>query len=148
MNRFPPPSVTTLKISHGDTLIVKSRLNAGESRAAYARMIVEGPHGEPRIDRVRQGIAVVLAYLVDWSLVDGDGHVVVIRQQPEAVVMAALDALDTDSYLEIKDAIEMHDASVLAARLAEKNEPGGATESSAISPLPVAVTGDTNGSPS
>jgi hypothetical protein len=148
MSRFPPPAVTLLKISGGDTLTVKSRLNAGESRAAFARMMVEGSDGTLRVDRQAQAMALMLAYLVDWSLTDEAGHLVVIREQPIAVVEAAVEALDVDSYLEIKDAIEMHDVAVLQARTEEKKARTGASASPPTSPLPDAATGATNGSPS
>jgi hypothetical protein len=148
MSRFPPPTVKVLHISQGDTITVRTRLNAGESRVAYARMMRTGADGELVVDRTKQPLALILAYLVDWSLVDDAGQLVEIRRQPEEVVIAALDALDTDSYLEIKTAIEAHDLAILQARLELKKNPDGASESSAISPLPDAATGDTSGSPS
>jgi hypothetical protein len=146
MSRFPPPTVTVLHISEGDTITVRTRLNAGESRAAYARMIRTGPDGELQVDHSQQPLAIVLAYLVDWSLVDDTGAVVPIRNQPDAVVLAALDALDTDSYLEIKDAIQAHDLEILQTRLALKKTLSGENGSSATSPSPDAVTGGMSGS--
>jgi hypothetical protein len=147
MSRFPPPTVKVLHITNGDTITVRTRLNAGESRAAYAKMMRTTPDGDLVVDRTKQPLALILAYLVDWSLADDAGHLVEIRRQPEEVVIAALDALDTDSYLEIKGAIEEHDREILMARLEQKKSQDGASESSATSPLPDGATGDTNGSP-
>jgi hypothetical protein len=148
----------TLKISQGDTLTVKRRLNAGESRRAYERMMTTDPvecpkcgftsDGEPRIDRGKQGIATILAYLVDWSFTDDNDELVVIRDQPDAVVTAALDALDTESFLEVKSAIETHDIAMMRERIAEKNDQGGGNGSSVTLPSPVIVTGDMSGSES
>jgi hypothetical protein len=146
MSRFPPPALTTLKISNGDTLTVKRRLNAGESRAAFARMARTLADGSIEIDPLLRGITIITAYLVDWSLTDDTGQLVVIRDQPPPVVIAALDALDSESYLEIQNAIEAHDAELLRERNAEKNAPDGGNASSPISPLPDAAIGASSGS--
>jgi len=147
-SRFPPPSTKILHISKGDTLTVKARLNSGESRAAFARMAIELPDGTLKIDPLKRGLGICAAYLVDWSLTDPSGEVVPIRGASFDDIIAALDRLDPESFIEVKDAIEAHDVSILAARTAEKNDHDGASESSAISPSPDAVTGDMNGSAS
>jgi hypothetical protein len=146
MSRFVTPDVKVLKISQGDTLTVKRRLNAGEQRAAFARMAQAGVDGALRVNRLQVGISLVIAYLVDWSLTN-NGASVVIRDQPIEVVTAALDALDPDSYNEIKDAIEAHDVEVAKERERRKNSPDGANVLPVISPSLDVVTGDTNGSP-
>lgn len=148
MSRFVRPDVTKLKISGGDTLVVKRRLNAGEQRAAFARMATAAADGSLHVNRLQVGHAMVLAYLVDWSLTDDSGKVVEIRDRPIEAIEAALNALDSESYTEIKTAIEDHDAAIREAREQEKNGPDGANESSAISPSPVSVTGDMSGSAS
>lgn len=148
MSRFVPPAVKTLTISHGDTLTVKQRLNTGEQRAAFARMSMATANGDLKVNPLEMGIGLVVAYLVDWSLVDDHGRLVVIRDQPPEVVQAAVDALDPESFAEIKAAIQAHDAGVLEAREQEKNDQDGANGSSVISPSPGSVTGDTSGSSS
>ena len=81
-------------------MLIKKQLTAGEQREIFARMIkpmhasVSGaatPNGggdHLEIDTLQTGLSRVLAYLVDWSLVDGDGKPVVIRHQPIDVVTA------------------------------------------------------------
>jgi len=145
MSRFVKPETKILRISGGDTLTVKRRLNSGEKRAAFARMSESTPSGELRVNRLQVGVAMIVSYLMDWSLTDDNGVVVQIREQPPEVVTAALDALDDESYAEIRDAIELHDAETRTAREQEKNGLDGANGSSAISPSPVVAAGDTNG---
>jgi len=87
----------------------------------------------------------VTAFLVDWSLRDDTGKPVVIREQPIEVVEAALDALDPESFAEIKGAIEAHEIAMAAERAQEKNGQGGVIELPAISPSPESVAGATSG---
>jgi len=148
MSRFVTPDIKVLKISQGDTLTVKRRLNSGEQRAMFARMVMAGVDGTQHINHLQIGISKILAYLVDWSLVDKEGNLVVIRDQPVEVVTSALDGLDPDSYAEIRTAIEAHETATEAEADAIKNGKGGAIESSATSPSPDSSAGDTNGSES
>lgn len=138
MGRFVRPETVTLHISDGDTLVVKKRLNTGERRAMFAAMATEGEDGDLKLNRLKVGIATILAFLVDWSLRDDEGKPVVIRDQPADIIMAILDALDTDSFKEILDAIEGHERTMAAEREQEKNARRGGTESPATSPSLVA----------
>src|SRR5262245_17812206 len=146
MSRFVRPETSLLRISGGDTLTVKRRLNAGEQRRAFAKMSVQDAAGDLRVDRLQVGIAMVLAYLLDWTITDDNGAVVAIRDQPIDTVAAVLDDLEPESYEEIRDAIERHDAKTRAEREKEKNARDGASGSSATSPSPDGATGDMNGS--
>lgn len=147
-SRFVRPDTTTLRISQGDTLTVKRRLNAGEQRALFARMYIATVEGALKVNPLQSGLSLVLAYLIDWSLVDADGTRVAILDRPLVDVTATLDALDPDAFGEIKDAIEAHDDAVREARSIEKKRPAGETPSPSISPSPDAVAGATSGSPS
>src|SRR5687768_15086196 len=93
------PETATLHLSRGDWLLVKKHLTAGEQRAIFKRMMLFAD-GTPQIDPVQVGLSKVIGYLIDWSITDADDRPAVIRDQPEDVVAAALDALDTDSYTE------------------------------------------------
>ena len=146
MSRFVKPESKTLKISQGDTITVKRRLNSGEQRAAFARMAVAGLDGEMHVNRMEVGVSLMLAYLLDWSLTDDAGEPVVIRDEPPDVVLAVLNSLDPESFSEIKDAIELHDAAVREERERVRSFPDGASESKAISPSPAPADGDTSGS--
>ena len=130
MSRFVRPDVVTIKISQGDTLTVKRRLTSGERRASFARMYLAGADGRLKVNPLATGMALITAYLVDWSLVDDDGKLVVIRDQPVEAVTAALDALDQESFTEIKEAIEAHERDMNVEREAERAVPFGASASS------------------
>ena len=135
-SRFVRPDVDVLTISHGDTLTVKRRLNSGERRALFSAMYQETRAGLLRVNPMQVGVATVMAYLVDWSLRDESGQLVDIKGQPAVSVAAALDALDEESFLEIKGAIEAHEQRMTEERSAEKNATGGGSGSSATSPSP------------
>ncbi len=136
-SRFVRPDTKTLTLANGDTLLVKRRMNHGEQRDAFLRM---------RSNAVNAVDAMIVAYLLDWSLTDDDGRPIVIRDRPADEVQASLDNLDPDDFQEIKRAIEDHETAVMAERDAEKKQQGGEKESSATSPSPDAVAGATSGS--
>ena len=146
-SRFVRPDTTTLKISHGDTLTVKRRLNAGEQREVFAKMSRELDDGSLRSKPLEVGITLVIAYLVDWSLTDDDGTHVEIRGKSAVELRAVLDELEPDAFEEIRLAINAHVDAQATIRDAEKNGTGGGSESPATSPSLVAVTGATSGSP-
>jgi hypothetical protein len=132
-SRIRRPETLTLHISRGDWLLVKKHLTAGESRQVLSRMMTLGATG-PNIDPVLVGLSKMATYLLDWSITDADDKPIAIRDQPYETVTAALDALDYDSYLEIKDAIEAHEEAMTALREQEKKHRDGAHISSATSP--------------
>ena len=146
MSRFVRPEVVTLPISHGDTLTVNRRLNHGQQTAAYARMYLAGVDGAMKVNPIASGMALIIAYLLDWTLTDDAGHLVEIRDKPTEVIESALNALDQESFVEIKEAIEAHELAMATARAEEKKLQAGASASPATSPSPDAVTGATNGS--
>jgi len=139
------PDTTRLEISGGDWLLVKRRLNAGEQRRAYARVYREGADGKLQVDSLQTGLSLILSYLLDWSLVDEAGHVLTIRDEDDAVKMAALDAIDYDSFVEIKTAIEQHEKRNDAEAAAKKTTPPGESPSEPTSPSLVGAAGDTSG---
>jgi hypothetical protein len=141
MNRFVRPDTAIVTLANGDTLIVKCRLNTGETRALRAA-ILNGDATQTQADRA--AYAVVLAYLLDWTIND-NGRPVVIRDQPADVVRAVLDSLDYDSFVEIANAIHDHVQRQTAARAEEKKTATIGTPSSPISPLPSVAVGATNG---
>lgn len=135
MGNFARPDTVTLTITGGDTLVVKRRLSALDSRR------MRGMEKLPTLAEV----GVVMAYLVDWSLVDDQGARVPIQGDAFNPAMAnALDALDADRFDEIVAAVTAHVAAMTKEREAEKNNPGGANKSPVISPSPDIVTGPTS----
>lgn len=129
-SRVRRPDTDTIPISGGDVLTVKRYLTAGEFRqllrAAMRPMKIDAAtmaNGRDlafEIDPTEVGLATILAYLLDWTFTDFDGRPVVIRDQPPAVVRAALDAIDAESYAEVQAAIQTHDTAVRAFLAAEK----------------------------
>jgi hypothetical protein len=139
MSRFVRPETERLELTDGDWILVKRRLNAGEQRRAYNRIIKIqriGPDGKataPEIDPAAIGLGRMVEYLLDWSLVDDNDRVVLIRDQPAAVVEAALLALDPVSFGEIHDAILAHDTAQAELLAAEKKSRGTGSKLSVIS---------------
>jgi hypothetical protein len=146
MSRFPRPQTAVLTLANGDQITVKRRLTAGEQMDAYSRMYTENGNGRRVLDPLNSGLALIEAYLLDWTLTDDDGQPVVIRNQPREVILAAVKGLDYPSFVEVKEAIEAHEARMLADRTEKKTVPGGAPASSAISTSPDAAAGDSTGS--
>ena len=138
-NWFVRPETLRLPLSDGQWIIVKKRLTAGEFRAHLRRGSHLDADGARRVDLLEHSLSLVIAYLVDWSL-DVD-----IRGVSDAELMAALDTLEPARFIELKQAIDAHEAAMTAERDAEKNGTGGETTSAAISPSPSAAAGVSSG---
>jgi len=128
--RFVRPETVRREISDGDWIEVKKHLSIGERRRVYARMSrFEGGHVLPDLEQVDK--ALVMEYLVDWSLVDEqDKRVSIETHQAKA---DALDNLAPETWHEIERAVRQHEEAVAA----EANPPAGETTSDVISPSPV-----------
>jgi hypothetical protein len=136
-SRVRRPETQVIPISGGDTLTVKKFLTAGEFRELIrastkpvridAAMVASGKDLSFELDPTESPLAIVMAYLLDWTFTDFDGRPVVIRDQSPAVVRAALDAIDADSYMEVQQAIQEHDKTVRAFVALEKKMKSGET---------------------
>ena len=136
-SRIRRPEIEILPISDGDALTVKKFLTAGEFRElvrASTRSVrvdqataASGKDIALEIDPTESALATILAYLVDWTFTDFDGRPIVIRDQPVAVVRAALDSIDAASYIEVQKAIQAHDKEMRAFVAEEKKMRFGAT---------------------
>lgn len=144
-SRFVRPETRVLKISRGDTLTVRRRLNRGEEAAMFSRIYVAAEGGAMRVNRLQLGLATVIAYLLDWSLVDEDQRRVEIEGKSADELEAILNALDPADFAEIRDAVDAHVAEMDAERAAGKQS-DGETKSPATSPSPVDAGGATSGS--
>jgi hypothetical protein len=142
-SRFVRPASRVLPLTGNDTIVVKDNLNAGEYRRMLASMARDD--GSAKTDPLKYPVALITAYLLDWSLVDDDGRPFVIRDQPADVVAAAVDAIDHESQVEIRIAIETHIAAMDARRAEEKKSLAGASTSPPISTSPFVAAGVTNG---
>lgn len=141
MIRFVGTNTVRLELTGGDWIRVKERLNVGEQRAAHHRMMIHGTDGSVKVNPLEVGIAIIVAYLVDWSNAD-----MPIRGASVDDVTAILNNLDIDSFSEIRDAIEAHEAAMTAERDQEKKVPTAGSNGAATSPWPSAVAGASTGS--
>ncbi len=119
---------------------VKKRLTAGEQSDMFAKMYVAGTDGTFKVNPFGRGYAIIEAYLVDWSLARP------IRGVSEDELTAIIRSLDGERLGEVRQAIEDHMAAMDDARTEEKKQLAGANASSATSPSPDGVIGDTTGS--
>jgi hypothetical protein len=147
---FLQPVSDQLSLSDNHWVLVRRRLNAGEHRAHLKRSSHENGDGTRHIDVLDHGLSIVVSYLLDWSLVDTSGHPIALRDSsgrpldPDALV-AIVDNLDPDRFIEIKTAIQAHIDAQEAARAAEKKT-GGTLTPAPISPSRSAVDGVSTGS--
>jgi len=118
-NRFPKPTTIRLPLSDGEWVEVKTRLTAGEYRDRLTREYIQGTDGLMRIDMRQTGLALIVSYVVAWSLTS-DGAPVPFSED-------ALLATDIDTFREIRVAVEAHDEADAAALSAEKNDQAGPT---------------------
>jgi hypothetical protein len=137
--RFVQGEIVRIPLSGDEWIDVKAELNAGEARRVFSSLIKEMHAGAPtKLDPDRVGLTKILAYVVGWSLVNRAGR-------PERLDEAAVDALDLDTYQEIADAVDQHDAACEAVRLARKNDRDGESRSPAISPSRDITAGASSG---
>ena len=116
--RFVQPEVVRLPLSDNDFIDIKKELTAGEQRLMFTSLVKQMSFGEKAILEPRMvGMTKILAYLVAWSFLDSEGR-------PVPVSESAVNNLDLDSYSEIEQAIDAHDATVEAARAERKNVQG------------------------
>lgn len=125
---FVQPDIVRLPLSDDQYLDVKRELTFGEYRRIQTDMM-KGPmvQGEPiALDLEKVGITRLLAYLVGWSLVDGDGR-------PVPVSDGAIRQLEAERAREIVDAITAHEDAQDRARLERQANPTIASGLRAIS---------------
>ena len=113
---FVQPKVVRINLTceDGAYIDVKQRLNAGQERRVFGRMVKTMQAGEKvALDPEQVGISKMLEYLVGWSFESGGESIAVSEE--------AVNNLDPDVYHEIRKAIDAHEESVTKARDAEKN---------------------------
>ena len=128
MSRFVRPDTRTLTLANGDTVIVRARLTAGETRAHFARMMSVDGNGFVKRNPMMSGISLIVSYLLDWNFKDDAGQVVQIRDLSADELATVIDSLDMPSFNELRVAIENHET----AMDDEKKTTDGATPSLAI----------------
>lgn len=140
MGDFVRPEEVRLPLSGDRWISVKKRLNAGESRKMFARVVKDmTPGSSPQLDPEQVGLTKLLAYVLGWSFTDDDG-------KPVPFSHAALDNVDPDLYAEMIKAVDEHIEAQDAARSAEKNVQAGGTASLTTSSSPSSVVSPLSGS--
>jgi hypothetical protein len=127
-SRYRKQEEMRLTLDGGDWLLVRKHLTAGEQREGFSRILTYRL-GErlPEVHSKHLGLAMVVAYLIDWSITDADDKPIAIRDQPYEFVAAALEAQLPESFNEILAAVQAHDAAMVAAREQEKKVQAGAS---------------------
>lgn len=121
------PRSVRVTLPDGEWVDLKAELNAGEYRDMLASQFKENATGSDLlVDFKNVGRGRVIAYLLAWSYVDP-------KDQPLPANAQTLDAVDTDTFKAILDAVDTHHAQVEAARSERKNAQGGEIVSSSIS---------------
>lgn len=126
--RVVDPETVTIQISGEDWIEVKKRLSYGEFNKMQASLVSEirqDGRVTPNLENVE--IAQVLAYLVDWSLIDSKGKTIPI--DTEGRKRAAVESLHKDTVKEIVAAVTAHVEAMEARRSEEKNDQGSAIAS-------------------
>jgi hypothetical protein len=116
VSRFPKPALDVLPLANGDTITVRRALTHGETLDQFARMYQttrDGAYvyaeGRPVVDPLKTGDAVIVAYLVDWTIRDDDDAVIPIRGLSPDELADVIRNLDHESAVEIRAAIQDHE---------------------------------------
>ena len=142
MNRFVRPDEVTIPLTHGDTITIRRELTHGETMAGYRQAYLKQPDGTYVRDPLASGMALVTAYLIDWTF-KGDGdRVVPIKGLSLPELIDTLNAIDNAAFIEILQAIQAHEAQL--AR--EKQRPEALPPSDPTSTSRVGAAGGTTGS--
>jgi hypothetical protein len=140
MGRFVRPETCILTLANGEQLTVKKRLSSGEQRAAFARMYLAATDGTLHVNPLEMGLAVVTAYLVDWSFTD-DGTPVRIRGLSVDELTSVLDSLSPEDFADVRTAIEAHAAAMTQEREEKKRMTAGTRADAATLPSPSGPAG-------
>jgi hypothetical protein len=122
VSRFVTDAVVTLPLSDGDTITVRARLTHGQTEDLYRRCLRDWTPDMPdearyQHDRLKAPNAMVVAYLVDWTLRDAAGRVEHILGLPPEELLDVIRNLDQPTFSELFAVINAHDE---AGRTAQK----------------------------
>lgn len=124
------PRTVTLPVGLAEwTVTVREELTHGDDVAMQARMYRESDGGKLSVDHVRYGDAMVLAYLVDWTLTDAGGQRIEIAGKSASEVQDVLTNLRRFVYREVHRVIDAHDDACRAREAELKKTSSGAAPS-------------------
>jgi hypothetical protein len=121
--QFVHPHTDVLTLSHGATVTVRRVLNQGEFRAVFRAChdAVTPDGGSATVllfDPTKHAQMKTAGYLVDWTFEQWPP----IRGASLLDKFTILDNLEPADMVELRDAIDRHEARQVAARLEEKKE--------------------------
>jgi hypothetical protein len=152
MGDFVRPARIRLTLADGQYIDIRQELNHGETEDMWAKW---SPYVEPgnaaHLDRREVRRSKVLAYLLAWSLTDGDipgtgAPVPMSPDLPESERSDILRNLTQRRFNEIHDAIERHELAMTTVREEQKKTATGSPDAPRTSDLPSAVDGILTGS--
>lgn len=107
-----------------DWLMLKTELNAGETRRMFTGLVLEFTQGErAKLDPEKVGLTKILAYLVGWSFKKDDKPIPYSLDLSEKARIDTLMSLDPESYAEVDAAVDAHTDAVEHAIELRKNAP-------------------------
>lgn len=113
--RVVQPEMVRLELSDGDWLDVKKDLSHGDRKAGGKSVITEvKADGWMRTDFDAATYAQIVAYVVDWSLVDPAGNKLPVSTPQQ--IIASLETVDEDTVDEISEVLDKHAKARKAAR--------------------------------
>lgn len=107
-----PRTVTLPLTINGWTITVREELSHGEHVAMLARMYKESAAGKMQVDTLKTGDALMIAYLVDWTLTDQRGERLEIYGLKPDELQDVLNNLRVPVCAAVKAAIEVHENTV------------------------------------
>jgi len=120
-SRMRRPEDLRLPLSGDDWILVKKHLTWGEKRDYEVRMMKRVTQGTGvELEPAQLGIALAVAYLLDWSYTDTEGRPVVIRDVGDDVKTAAIRSGEPEYMDEVIAAIIGHDGAMRELRETEK----------------------------
>jgi hypothetical protein len=125
-------------LEDGDYIDVKRRLNAGETRKTFTRLVKTMVVGDkPELDPEQIGKAKALEYLIGWSFIGaGDKPIPYSVDMPEEARAKALDKIEPEAFADIIAAIDAHEVAMEAESVARKKNQAGTRKSSRTSSSP------------
>jgi hypothetical protein len=120
---IPRTKVLPLPV-HGWTITVHEELNHGQHIAMLARVYSETDDGRLRRDALKNSDALVIAYLVDWTLTDSSGERIDIAGLKPDDLQHVLNNLRIPVALQVKQAVQAHDAAIGVAADEQKKTDG------------------------
>lgn len=143
------PEAVKLTLAEDEWILVRKKLTVGERHDSYEHMYLRNPDGSYVVNAdgrlvvgpVNSRMALVLCYLVDWSLTGPDDLPLGIRGESVETVKSILRSLDEETFEAIAAAITTHERSIATARLAQKKTRNMKPVSAPTSPSPSGPAG-------